>query len=161
MIESWDEGHRELGISLDGTPDEDLWKQPHPNLRSIGEVAGHMMYWEARMSISPDELGFSEGSTATISSPLIDPRFDYYGDNENKPIRLEMTTAELMAEIKRIHGIARAKLIEMNPDPAAPVTWSPKWHWSAQLQYRVFHTAYHTGQIYSVRLMLGHTPEDN
>jgi hypothetical protein len=161
FLGAWDEAHRELAIALDGTLDEDVWKRADPRLLSVGEIVGHAVTWEAKMSVSPAELGLEEGSTATITSPLIDERFRYYTDQVGGPVVLSMTAPELTAEVARVHGIAKTRLIEMQPEPDAKVPWSPNWNWTSQLQYRVFHTAYHTGQVYTVRHLLGHTPEDN
>ena len=43
----WDEAHREFAIACEGLADEDLWTRPEPRLLSVGELAGHIAYWQA------------------------------------------------------------------------------------------------------------------
>src|SRR5205807_8520445 len=40
-------GHYELKIAFEGLADENVWKRPAEGLLSVGELAGHIAYWEA------------------------------------------------------------------------------------------------------------------
>ena len=44
---------------------------------------------------------------------------------------------------------------------STPPGWSPHWTYRSFLEYLAFHVAYHTGQMYSARHLLGETPPDN
>jgi uncharacterized damage-inducible protein DinB len=151
LVQGLDEGHRELNIALGGLPDEDLWRRPHPNLLSVGEIVGHVAYWEANRTIGDGQ----------VQSPLLDEAFQYYTTQQSQPFTLEMGTKELSAELARIHAIGKASLIALNPNLDDPFPGQFQATWGDCLQYMVFHVAYHTGQIYSVRHMFGHATEDN
>jgi len=156
LIAAWDEGHREFAIALEGLLDEDLWKRPDPRLLSVGELAGHVAYWQgvrmggngnARMDL--DQLA--------IKSPLLNHAFRYYTSSVDETFQLEMGTAEVLAEVMRIHEAAKAAATEHDASDPFP-DWGT---WGNMVQYQVFHVAYHTGQVYSVRHLLGHETEDN
>jgi hypothetical protein len=157
LIDAWDEGHREFRIALEGLPNEDLWKRPHPRLLSAGELAGHVAYWQGAWI-------FGQGNdrpdlaTLPIQSPLLDHAFRYYTGTVEQEVRLDLGTEEVVAEVMRIHDAVRAFVGDRNIEDEFPGQWKT---WGNVVQYQVFHVAYHTGQIYSVRHLLGHQTEDN
>lgn len=157
LIAAWDEAHRELAIALDGLPDEAVWKRAHPRLLSVGEIAGHVAYWQAVWTLG-------EGSDRpdlerlSVQSPLLDHAFRYYTTNVERPLQADLTAATLRSEVTRIHEAAKAAVGERGFDDPAPQPWRT---WGNLIQYQGFHVAYHTGQIYSVRHLLGHETEDN
>ena len=157
LIDAWDEGHREFAISMGNFPLEDLWKRPHPRLLSVGEIAGHVAYWQA-------VWGTGEGndrpdvSTLPIQSPLIDHGFRYYTLSVETPYRVELSPEDVLAEVLRVHEAVKALVIIKNIEDPYPGQWGT---WGNFVQYQAFHVAYHTGQIYSVRHLLGHHTEDN
>ena len=152
FLPAWDEGQRELAIALEGVTDEDLWVRPHERLLSIGELAGHITYYEAAMTV---------GQSGKIQSLLVDSRFDYYTSNIGHPIVLDMGADELRREVARVHAEAKGELTQVNPSSTDPIPWREGATWGGYAQYLVFHVAYHTGQIYSARHMMGHETEDN
>ena len=157
LIEAWDEAHREFAIALSGCPDGDLWKRAHPRLLSVGELAGHIAYWQAvwvtgNGNHSPD-LG-----QLPLRSPLVDNAFRYYTGNVEQPTQLELTTAQVLDEVARVHEAAKSAVSGKGKDDSYPGQWRT---WGNLVQYQVFHVAYHTGQAYSVRHLLGHETEDN
>jgi uncharacterized damage-inducible protein DinB len=157
LIEAWDEGHWEFGIALGGLPDEELWTRPHARLLSVGELTAHVAYAQAAWiggngSFRPDlEQLF-------VKSPLVDQRFSYYNDNVANAASLELGTAEVLAELKRVHDACKSQLSDKQMEDAYPGQWGT---WGSLLRYQVFHVAYHAGQVYSVRHLLGHETEDN
>lgn len=153
IISMWDEGHRELMIALEGVTDFDLWKRPSPQLLSIGELAGHVTYYEAAMTVGR--------KSEEIQGILVDERFNYYTDNLVEPITLDLGADKLILEVGRIHQEAKQSIIARQPDFQEPIPWRPDARWGQCLQYLVFHVAYHAGQIYSARHLLGHETEDN
>ena len=155
-----DQGYYELGFALDGLAPENVWKRPAPGLLSVGELAGHCAYWMAiRLAGEGEDL-----SKCRITSPLIDNRFRYYrGTIAEAPSEqhLAMSAEQVLAELKRVHAESIAAFKELNPDPDSKIP-GDKWFTYAQyLEYAVFHTAYHTGQMYSVRHLLGEETPDN
>jgi hypothetical protein len=142
-----------------------VWKRPHPGLLSVGELAGHIAYWEAVRFAgdAPDGSSARDLSNCTVKSTLLDPLFGYYTATlESSPSEehLAMTAEQVCSELLRIHEESMERLKGLNLDMSIP---APEWHSSYDdlLRYVVFHIAYHTGQTYSVRHLLGETPPDN
>ena len=144
----------EFSLVFKGLSDEDLWKRAHPKLLSVGELAGHLAHWEAVM-------WGDETDSSTIKSPLVDNRFKYYTSSASAPAKLDLTVEQVHEELKRVHEEAKAAVLAANPDFDAPLPRNPKVTWGMWLGYRPFHVAYHCGQAYSVRHMMGHETEDN
>jgi uncharacterized damage-inducible protein DinB len=157
LIEAWDEAHREFAIALGDLPDEDLWKRAHPRLLSVGELAAHVAYWQAVWTMGGGNDRPDLGSLP-IQSPLIDHAFRYYTATVDQPAQVDLDTARLRAEVTRIHEEAKAAVAGKGKDDPYPGQWGT---WGNLVQYEVFHVAYHTGQAYSVRHLLGHETEDN
>ncbi len=157
LIAAWGEAHREFDIVLGGIPDADLWRRPAPNLLSIGEIAGHVAYWQAVWTLGggndrPDLAQFP------IASPLIDHRFRYYTTQRDEQVALELTTEQVATEVRRIHEVAKSVVEGKAGDDPFPGQWGT---WGYFVQYQVFHVAYHAGQVYSARHTFGHETQDN
>jgi len=151
----------ELEFAFRGLADERVWTRPAPPLLSVGEIAGHMAYWEAvRLAGEGEDL-----TKCRIASPLVDARFRYYPRTlANPPAEhhLVMTADAVYRELIRVHEAAFAHFEALNPDPDTKIVGCPaRFTYAKYLEYAVFHTAYHTGQIYSVRHLLGEGTEDN
>lgn len=149
MLAAWAEGQWEFTLAFEGLEDKDLWVRPHPNLLSIGELAGHVAYNDATMA-----------KGRTVESPLVDKRFAYYDGQVQNPMTLDLTVAQVLAELEKVNEAAKHGLtLVQNFDETVP--WRGDMTWYQALTYRVFHVAYHTGQAYSVRHLMGHTTTDN
>jgi hypothetical protein len=46
-LEILEEGYFEVQEAFKGLADENVWKRPAEGLLSVGELAGHIAYWEA------------------------------------------------------------------------------------------------------------------
>lgn len=149
LIEAWDEGHWEFTLAFEGLSDDDLWLRPHPTLLSLGELAGHVAYNEALLT--PE---------ASVDSPLNDKAFDYFPHQLETAIKKSLNVAQVLEEVKKVHEAAKAQVAQVE-DFDEIVPWRKDWTWGQCVQYRVFHVAYHTGQAYSVRHLMGHTTTDN
>lgn len=149
LTAAWDEAHWEFTLAFEGLTDEDLWKRPHPSLLSVGELAGHVAYHEASMA-----------DGGTVQSPLVDKRFNYYDDHAKNPVLLDLTVQQVLDELKRVHQAAKEGIAQVQ-DFNATVPWRNDATWYQVLQYGAFHVAYHCGQAYSVRHLLGHETTDN
>jgi uncharacterized damage-inducible protein DinB len=157
LVEAFDEAHREFQIALDKIPDGDLWKRPHPRLLSIGELAGHVALAQAIWMLGTGDWKV-ELSEIPLQSPLLNDGFRYYANAVDKAVCLPLDTLQLADEVQRIHRVARSIVADKNKEDLYPGQWGT---WGSLLQYQVFHVAYHAGQIYSVRHLLGHETEDN
>ena len=157
LIAAWNENHWEFTLAFEGLSNEDLWRRAHPKLLSIGELAGHIGYWEA-MAIGghlPDE------DPTKIKSPLFDKVFDYYTNEVDRPVVLTLSVEDVLDELKHIHDAVKLTISEVNPNFNLPTPGSDNFTWIQFAQYQVFHVAYHTGQAFSVRHLMGHSTNDN
>lgn len=154
-------GYFEVQFAFEGLADENVWKRPAPGLLSIGELAGHIAYAEATRLASADETL----ENCRVRSLLIDARFRYL------PVTLAtspteeqraLTAEQVYRELVRIHEEAVADFRSRNLDLDAPVfPDEPEYTYSQALRYVAFHIAYHTGQMYTARHLLGDAPPDN
>ena len=156
LIGAWDMGYDEYCEAFDGLNDEDLWRRPDPRLLSIGELTGHVAFHETMMTAGRAALG---------SGPLIDEAFEYYTSEIENPVRLAMGVQEMRSHLLRHHQAAKSILTNLDPDsddkaPEGLVEW-PDPTWGNIVKYMVFHVAYHGGQAYNARHLMGHTPPDN
>lgn len=155
----------EVTEAFKGLADENVWKRPAPGLLSIGELAGHAAYADASRFAGEavDGSSLTDLSDCKIKSPLLDERFSYYTNTlETAPTseQLGMTASQVESELLRVHRESMAYLKELNPDMASK---APHWGGSYRelMKYLVFHIAYHTGQMYSARHLLGEETPDN
>lgn len=148
LLKAWDTAHWELGEAFEGLPDEDVWKRPHPWLLSVGEIAAHVAYVESA-HVTGD----------ATASPLLSSEARYYTVTLESPLDLGLSAQEVYQEVERIHGLAKAVFLEKDGEEINPLR--DEWTWGETLEHMVFHVAYHTGQIYSVRHLLGHATVDN
>lgn len=150
LMKTLDEAHWELSEAMKDMPDEDLWRRPHPRLLSVGELIAHMAYGEAT-NIHGGEL----------DSPLVQHQMRYYPVTVEEPLKLEMSAEAAFKELERVHQLCNAKLLADPPNLEATNPNRDDWNWGYTFRYMTFHIAYHTGQIYSVRHLLGHETVDN
>jgi uncharacterized damage-inducible protein DinB len=160
-LEALEMGYFEVQEAFKGLADENVWKRPADGLLSIGELAGHIAYWEAiRLAGEGEDL-----ATCRVSSPLIDNRFRYYQPTlamTPAEQHLAMTAEQVCRELVRVHEETIADFKAHNPDPASHIPGCPTgFTYGEYLKYAVFHVAYHTGQIYSARHLLGEETPDN
>jgi len=168
------QGFYEVKFAFEGLADENVWKRPAEGLLSVGELAGHIAYWQAvRLAgeggePDPDANGVSmlpDLAKCCVSSQLIDHRFAYYSKTTAATPSeqlLAMTAEQVCSELLRVHEESVAHFKALNPelDNSAP-GWPQGWTYRGFLEYLVFHIGYHTGQMYSVRHLLGDQTPDN
>lgn len=139
----------EMSEVFDGLKDEDVWVRAHPRLLSIGELAAHVAYGEAKSFF--DEF----------ASPLISDGIRYYPVTVDSSVILDMDATALFEEVKRVHEACKERFLAERPDLDSKSPYREEWTWSYVLEYMAFHIAYHTGQMYSVRHLMGHETNDN
>lgn len=150
LVKAMDSAIWELGEGFKGLPDEDVWRRADPRLLSIGELACHVCYWEAESFLGTE-----------FESPLVTAAARYYTTHVDQPFSLPMGADDVFREVQRIHVACAASLRANPPDPEADSPYRKDWKWGTLVEYQAFHIAYHTGQVYSVRHLLGHQPVDN
>src|ERR1043165_3119035 len=124
MLETYlklsEQGYYEVKFAFEGLADEHVWKRPAEGLLSVGELAGHIAYWEAiRLAGEGEDL-----TKCKVSSPLIDRRFRYYPDSlatSPSDQHLAMTADQVCSELLRVHEEAVAHFRALNPDMASAV----------------------------------------
>lgn len=170
MLEAYlsalDMGYFEVTEAFRDLPDEHVWKRPAEALLSVGEVAAHVAYWEAaRFAGESMEGAFRPNlEKSKISSSFLDHRFSYYPFTIAEPPseeHLAMTSAQVCAELLRVHNEAITHLKARNPDLDAPARGWPQQKYRHFVEYAIFHISYHTGQMYSARHLLGEETPDN
>lgn len=150
LIKSLDSAFFELGEAFKDLPDADVWKRAHPSLLSVGELAVHIAYWEAQSFLGD-----------SFESPLFAKAARYYTMNVTEPFALDLGASALHDEVKRIHEACKAALTSTEFEYDTPTPYREGWTWGYTLVYQAFHVAYYTGQMYSVRHLLGHETVDN
>ena len=160
-----EQGYDEARLAFEGLSDENVWKRPSEGLLSVGELAGHIAYWEAIMLAGEGGEPEPDLTMCRIHSPLIDHRFAYYTPTPTahpSTNQLAMTAQQVCDELFRVHEEAVADFKQRDPDlDALAPGWSTTHTFGRLLKYTVFHVGYHAGQMYSVRHLLGETTPDN
>lgn len=158
-------GYYEVTFAFEGLADENVWKRPAEGVLSIGELAGHIAYWEAVKLAGEGGEPEPDLAKCRVSSPLIDPRFRYYPTTSTTPPsqqHLAMTAEQVCGELLRVHEEAAAHFKALNPDlESCSPGWPPPYNYGEFLRYAAFHVSYHTGQMFSARHMLGEETPDN
>ena len=152
--QAWDSAHWEFTLVFEDLADEDLWQRAHPSLLSVGELTAHVCYGLI-IHCQNNHPNFR------LESPLITPEVRYYLHNIDQPVVLPMTVAEIEAEFNRIQKTVKAAYLEMDVPRETPMTDGPGPTLGHLADYMLFHVAYHTGQAFSVRHLMGHKTNDN
>jgi hypothetical protein len=157
----------EVTEAFKGLEQNHVWERPTPQLLSVGELAGHVAYWEAVRFGGGADAGSETPNLeiCMVQSPLLDARFAYYPKTLAAPpshFHLEMTAEKVCNELLRIHQESMTQLKTLNPNMNAVAPfWQPNSNYGELLRYAIFHVSYHTGQMYSVRHLLGEETPDN
>lgn len=158
-------GYFEVQEAFKELPNENVWKRPAEGLLSVGELAGHIAYWEAvRLGGDCGRDPMPDLTKCQVSSLLIDHRFAYYPVTLEHPpseAHLAMTAEEVCRELVRVHEESVAHFKTLNPDLDSTPPGHPGYTYREFVKYLAFHVGYHTGQIYSVRHLLGEKTPDN
>lgn len=150
LLKALDTAIWEMGEGFKGLKDEDVWVRVHPRLLSIGEIAAHVAYGECQWL-----------PTEGVESPLVTGAASYYTSNVEAPFQLNLGAEAVYAEVKRVHEQCKAAFLASPKDSEDSNPAREGLTWGMAMEYQVFHVAYHTGQIYSVRHLMGHETQDN
>src|ERR1051325_7041169 len=131
----------EVQEAFKGLADENVWKRPADGLLSVGELAGHIAYWEAVRFAGEgmNEAGHPDLSKVKVTSSLIDHRFAYHPMTLGNPPaeqHLAMTAEQVRSELIRVHEESIAHFKALNPDLAShPPGWAAFWTYEEFLKY--------------------------
>ncbi len=163
LIETWHWMYFETDLVLGGIAEEHLHQRPGPNLLAISEHLAHVARSEGSI-ICRFLLG--QPPEAWQTSVLTRDVFGWPPTMLERPVDPDLASlplAELTAEYLNLHERCyRAALaLELPGDHAFDDAWDRVITVRDRLRIAAYHVAYHCGQIYSVRHMLGEdTPEN-
>jgi hypothetical protein len=164
-LELLGEAYYEIKFAFEGLADEKVWKRPAETLLSVGELAGHVAYWVAVRLAGDGGMEGSDLANCPVKSPLIDARFRYYPATlatEPSEEQRAMTAQQVCNELLRVYQETMERFKTRNVDLETSIPGCPPYFtYGVVLKYQSFHAAYHTGQMYSVRHLLGEETPDN
>lgn len=153
--QAWDSAHWEFSLVFEDLADEDLWRRADPRLLSVGELVCHMVYAQTKYATKLDPA-------CSIGSPLAPEEARYYLHAVDSPQVLEMSVEKVAKEFDRVQKAAKEVFLRSDVDRDTPLTFEgPGRTFGEFAYYMVFHVAYHTGQAFSVRHLMGHRTNDN
>lgn len=152
---AWGAAHWEFSLVFENLADDDLWRRADPRLLSVGELVCHVVYWQLNYANKLDPA-------AGLDSPLRREEARYYLSSVDVPLRLDLTVAEAARELDRVHNATAAVFLASDLDGEAPMPFEGPGRTMGEFaDYMLFHVAYHTGQAFSVRHLMGHRTNDN
>lgn len=152
---AWDSAHWEFSLVFEDLSDADLWRRADPKLLSVGEIVCHMVYWQS-MYVS------KLNPPAKVESPLAREEASYYLTSVDRPLTLDLSVEEVAKELDRVQKAVKRGLLQVDLPRDAPMPIEGPGRTMGEFaDYMVFHVAYHTGQAFSVRHLMGHKTNDN
>jgi hypothetical protein len=153
--QAWDSACWEFSLIFEEFADEDLWRRPDPKLLSVGELACHMAYALCTYS---EKVEPGSG----VESPLACSEASYYLHTVVEPVVLDMSVEEVVKEFDRVQKATKEVFLRSGATRETPLAFDgPGRTFGEFADYMVFHVAYHTGQAFSVRHLMGHRTNDN
>jgi hypothetical protein len=155
QAQAWDSASWEFSLVFEGLEDADLWRRPDPKLLSVGEIVCHMMYWHTwyASKIEP---------SSPITTPLSRAESRYYLTSVDTPLALEMSAADVFKEFERVQKAVKEVYLRCDASRDDALSFEgPGRTFGEFADYMVFHIAYHTGQAFSARHLMGHKTNDN
>jgi len=152
-----------MADALDGISPEHLHQRPAPGLISISEQIAHLMRSESSII---GRYIFNEPKTVWAADFMTQFPYGWPPDTLLKPVdpRLEaLSIADLRLHLdaNHIRLLNRARTLELPPDHHFQDDWSgPAPTLEVRLRFAAYHVAYHVGQIYQTRHLLGEITPD-
>jgi len=151
----WDSAHWEFSLVFEDLADADLWRRPAPMLLSVGELACHMAYAQVTYALKLDP-------DCGLHSPLAAEEARYYLQSVASPLKLDLTVDQVSAEFDRVQKATKTVFLNSDATRETPLPFQgPGRTFGEFADYMVFHVAYHTGQAFSARHLMGHRTNDN
>lgn len=153
--QAWDSAHWELSLIFEDLDDADLWRRPDPKLLSVGEIVCHMANAQVTFANKLDP-------SCGIESPLAREEAGYYLFSVGSPFALEMGVDAVARELDRVQKAVKEVFLRSGAERETPLSFDGPGRTFGEFgDYMVFHVAYHTGQAFSVRHLMGHRTNDN
>lgn len=163
LIESWHWMYFETDLVFGGLSEENLHRRPGPGLMAISEHAAHVARSEASIV---DRYLFGRDPEAWADCLFRRPEFGWPPTLLEQPVHPDlarMSVREVMEEYLGQH----ARCYELAHKLELPVEHLFEDDWERcrtvrdRLRIAAYHVAYHAGQIYATRHMLGEETPDN
>ncbi|MEQ1933622.1 MAG: DinB family protein [Fimbriimonadaceae bacterium] len=153
--QAWDSAHWEFSLVFEDLDDDDLWRRADPRLLSVGEIVCHMSYAQIMFATKLDP-------GCGVESPLAPEGASYYLHAVDSPQVLAMSVEDIAKEFDRVQKAAKVVFLRSEAERETPLTFEgPGRTFGEFADYMVFHVAYHTGQAFSARHLMGHRTNDN
>lgn len=153
--QAWDSAHWEFSLVFEDLDDNDLWRRADPRLLSVGELVCHLVYALTTYANKVDP-------TCGLASPLARNEARYYLHSVDDPFLVDMSVHETAVELDRVQKETKAVFAGSNAQRDEVLSFEgPGRTYGEFVDYLVFHAAYHTGQAFSVRHLMGHKTNDN
>lgn len=164
LREAWRWSYDDLQPAFDGLHPDNLHRRPAPNCPAISEIAAHLAYDEAMIVM--ELLGKRDPSEWNIDSPLVDATYAWLPDILGAEVSAGLKAlgpTDVYREVKRVHDLMFERTAALDL-PAnfkireGDTVWATV---AGRLIYCAYHAAYHIGQIYQTRALLGEATPDN
>jgi hypothetical protein len=160
LLKFWEFSYLDVSNALKDVQEEHLHVRLEPNALAISEIVAHISYCEAQAILSI-LLGKPKERWG-IQSPLFDDRNWYPPEILARPIRSELqalSISDVATEFNRVHEFVRAAAQGYDVPAATELkgAWGNEPTVRSHLSYVGYHVAYHVGQIYLTRHLLGET----
>ncbi len=164
LIRAWDWSFVDLDMAFEGLSLDTLHHRPNQNTISIAEIAAHTVYSEASI-ILRYLLGVPKedwGDHLMLRDPYGWPPTIL--EHPPKPELLAMNPQEVKQSWRDQHQRILTALdgYDKGPDHRFQDEWSEAApDVETRLRFAAYHVAYHIGQIYTIRHILGEDTPDN
>ena len=161
LIEAWDNSYRDVEEALGGIDPDHLHIRPAPGTIAISELIAHIASTEAQIVVQYI-VGHRMDS---CNSPIVQEDLVYPPRFSGEPIRASLSSlslSELKSELEQVHHLCyeAIKDLELPTEHVFDDDWADT-PLGERLEYAAYHVAYHIGQIFLTRHMLGEETPDN
>jgi len=163
LVEAWHWMYFEVDLVFEGIQPENLHRRPSPNLLSVSEHCAHLVRSEASIV---ERYLFGRPPEQWADSLMRRTVFGWPPTMLESPVEPELARLNL-AEVKDGLMHEHGRCLQAARSLALPVGHRFEDDWARcptvadRLRIAAYHVAYHMGQIYSARHMLGEeTPEN-
>ncbi len=163
LVEAWNWMYFEVDLVFDGIQAENLHRRPASNLISISEHCAHLVRSEASIV---ERYLFGRPPEQWADSLMRRAVFGWPPTMLESPVETDLallTLAEVKDSLVREHErcLRSAQALALPASHQFDDDWTRCRTVADRLRIAAYHVAYHMGQIYSARHMLGEeTPEN-
>ncbi len=163
LIEAWHWMYFETDLLFEGLSEANLHRRPAPTLLSVSEHAAHVTRSEASIF---NRYLFGQSRDSLDDCLFRRPEFGWPPTMVEGPVNPELarlSVHEVKEEYLKQHArcYALAQTLELPADHGFDDDWTRVRTVRDRLRIAAYHVAYHAGQIYTVRHLLGEeTPEN-